>query len=231
MASEVGHREILASYDPYVIPAIVLAAGKSTRMGRLKANLPVGPVGNGTFLTRLVRTLGDAGIDDVVIVVGHEKDAVLGSFAESGLSARFVENIDHGSGQLSSLLAGLRVVDRPGVSATLVTLVDVPFVSPATVRAVIDRYHQIHAPIVRPTRNGRYGHPMLVDRALFDELRHANPVEGAKPVVRAHATRAGEVEVDDEGAFDDIDTPEEYERALSVYGRDARVISKDNGGD
>ena len=227
VASEVGHGEILASYDPCVIPAIVLAAGKSTRMGRLKANLPVGPLGplgNDTFLTHLVRTLRAAGIDDVVIVVGHEKDAVLASFAQSGLSARFVDNIDYDSGQLSSLLAGLRVVDRPGVVATLVTLVDVPFVSAATVRAVIDRYHQMHAPIVRPTRHGRHGHPMLVDRVLFDRLRHANPGEGAKPVVRAHSTPAGEVEVDDEGAFDDIDTPEEYERALSVFGRDAREI-------
>src|SRR6266576_1653630 len=158
-----------------VIPAIVLAAGKSTRMGRLKANLPVGPGGpvrNETFLMHVVRTLRDAGIDDVVIVVGHEKDAVLGSFAESGLSARFVENADYESGQLSSLLAGLRVVDRPGVVATLVTLVDVPFVSAATVRAVIDRYHQTHAPVVRPVRNGRYGHPMLVDRQRVDQLLH-----------------------------------------------------------
>src|SRR5437773_1129515 len=125
---------------------------KSTRMGRLKANLPVGPVGpvkNDTFLTHLVRTLRDAGLDDVVIVVGYEKDAVLGSFAASGLPARFVENPDYESGQLSSLLAGLRVVDRPGVVAALVTLVDVPFVSAATVRAVIDRYHQTHAPVVR----------------------------------------------------------------------------------
>ena len=232
VASDVGHGGILASYDPCVIPAIVLAAGKSTRMGRVKANLPLGPVGrvkDDTFLTHVVRTLHDAGIDDVVIVVGHEKDAVLGSFAASGLSARFVENTDYESGQLSSLLAGLRVVDRPGVVAALVTLVDVPFVSAATVRAVIDRYHETHAAVVRPVRNCRYGHPMLVDRALFDQLRHADPGEGAKPVVRAHSTPNGEVEVDDEGAFDDIDTPEEYERALSVFGRAARVVGKNDG--
>jgi molybdenum cofactor cytidylyltransferase len=129
-----------------------------------------------------------------------------------------VENADYESGQLSSLLAGLRVVDRPGVVAALVTLVDVPFVSAATVRAVLERYHQTHAPIVRPTLNGRHGHPMLVDRGLFDKLRHSDPDEGAKPVVRAYVTPAGEVEVDDEGAFADIDTPEEYERALSVFG-------------
>ena len=203
-----------------VIPAIVLAAGKSSRMGRLKANLPVSASpGNDvdTFLTHIVRTLLDAGIDDVVIVLGHEMDAVLRSFAESGLPARFVENADYASGQLSSLVAGLRVVDRPGVVATLVTLVDIPFVSVATVRAVVERYQRTHAPIVRPTRGGRHGHPMLVDRALFDDLRHADPNEGAKRVVRAHATAEGDVEVDDEGAFADIDTPEDYSRALSIF--------------
>jgi molybdenum cofactor cytidylyltransferase len=242
VAIAVGHGGILASYDSSVIPAIVLAAGKSSRMGRPKPNLPVGtttrrdagnpgkvatPGNNDTFLTHIVRTLRDAGMDDVVIVLGHEMDAVLGRFAQSGLSARFVENADYESGQLSSLLAGLRVVDRPGVVATLVTLVDVPFISAATVRAVIERYHQTHAPIVRPTRNGRHGHPLLVDRELFDRLRHADPAEGAKPVVRAYATPAGEVEVDDEGAFGDIDTPEQYESALNVFERDARVVSTD----
>lgn len=230
---DVGHKGILASYDPYVIPAIVLAAGKSSRMGRLKANLPVSaanPENNvDTFLTHIVRTLLDAGIDDVVIVLGHEMDAVLQTFAESGLPARFVENADYASGQLSSLLAGLRVVDRPGVVATLVTLVDIPFVSAATVRAVVERYQRTHAPIVRPTRGGRHGHPLLVDRALFDELRHADPSAGAKPVVRAHATADGDVEVDDEGAFADIDTPEDYTRALSVFGRAARAVVKKDG--
>jgi molybdenum cofactor cytidylyltransferase len=160
-------------------------------------------------------------------VVGHERETVLGSFARSGLPARIVENADYESGQFSSLLAGLRVVDRPGVVATLITLVDVPFVSAATVRAVIDRYYQTHASVVRPTRKGRHGHPLLVDRALFDRLRHADPAEGIKPVVRAHGTPDGDVEVDDEGAFGDIDTPDEYERALSVFERAAREDRRD----
>ena len=224
-----------------MIPAIVLAAGKSSRMGRLKANLPVSqarpedpespgnPGSNDTFLTLVVRTLLDAGIDDVVIVLGHEMDAVLRNFAESGLPARFVENADYATGQLSSLVAGLRVVDRPGVVAALVTLVDIPFVSAATVRAVIERYQRTRAPIVRPTRGGRHGHPMLVDRALFDELRHADQAAGAKAVVRAHTTADGDVEVDDEGAFADIDTPEEYTRALSVFEGAVRGALKKKG--
>jgi molybdenum cofactor cytidylyltransferase len=197
-----------------MIPGVVLAAGRSTRMGRLKPNLPAGPGRGATFLTHIVGTLLDAGIDDVVIVVGYEKEAVIGSFVDCGLPARFVENADYDSGQLSSVLAGMRVVDRPGVAAMLVALVDVPFASAQTVRAVVDRYFQTRAPIVRPVHGGRHGHPIVIDRSLFDLLRHADPAEGAKPVVRAHVTPAGEVEVDDEGAFLDIDTPEEYERAV-----------------
>jgi molybdenum cofactor cytidylyltransferase len=195
---------------------MILAAGKSTRMGRPKANLPLDPrvhaEGGETFLTRIVRTFLEAGIDDVVVVVGHEAEAVAASFADSGLPARFVENADYEAGQLSSLVAGLRVVDRPGVVAVLVTLVDVPLLSAATVRAVVDRYRQSHVPVVRPTRGEQHGHPLLLDRSLFDALRRADPSVGAKAVVRAHATREGDIEIEDAGAFTDVDTPADYER-------------------
>jgi molybdenum cofactor cytidylyltransferase len=196
-----------------MIPALVLAAGRSSRMGRAKAALPLDR--DDTFLTRIVRTFLEAGVDDVVVVVGHEAEEIVSRFSERGLPARFVLNPDYDRGQLSSLVAGLGVIDRPGVVATLVTLVDVPLVSAATVRAVIDGYHRTHAPIVRPTSGTRHGHPLLIDRSLFDALRAADPVEGAKPVVRAHASPAGDLAIADEGAFLDIDTPEEYAKAVS----------------
>src|SRR5512135_3500218 len=63
-------------YDPLVIPAIVLAAGKSSRMGRPKATLPID--GGDTFLTRIVRTFTAASVEDVVVVVGHDADAIVG---------------------------------------------------------------------------------------------------------------------------------------------------------
>jgi molybdenum cofactor cytidylyltransferase len=197
-----------------VIPAIVLAAGRSSRMGRAKATLPAGD--GHTFLTRIVQTFLDAGVDDVIVVVGHDAEAIASRFSESGLPARFVVNRDYDKGQLSSLLAGLDVLDRPGVSAVLVTLVDVPLVSAATVRAVVDAYRRTGAPIVRPTSGDQHGHPLLIDRALFAALRGADPSAGAKPLVRAHASAAGDIAIDDEGAFTDIDTEEDYRRAISV---------------
>jgi molybdenum cofactor cytidylyltransferase len=191
-----------------MVPGIVLAAGKSTRMGRTKALLPLG--GADTFLTRIVRSFREAGVEDVVVVLGHDAAAIALALADRNIAARIVVNADYERGQFSSLLAGLQVVDRPGVAGMLITLVDVPLVSPETVRAVVARHRATAAPIVRPVSGTRHGHPVLIDRRLFDALRQADPDLGAKPVIRAHASAMGDVEVTDEGAFLDVDTPEEY---------------------
>jgi molybdenum cofactor cytidylyltransferase len=193
-----------------VIPAVVLAAGKSTRMGRPKATLAL--EGGDTFLSRIVRSFREAKVDDVVVVLGHEAEAIARSLADQGQMARLVINQRYESGQLSSLLAGLAAIDRPGVTGMLLTLVDVPLVSPATIGAILERYRATKAPVVRPVQGGRHGHPVLIDRALFGALRAADPIAGAKAIVRAHISASGEVEIADEGAFLDIDTPEEYAR-------------------
>jgi molybdenum cofactor cytidylyltransferase len=194
-----------------MIPAVVLAAGKSTRMGgRTKALLPVGE--HDTFLSRVIRTFHEAGVPEVVVVAGHEAGRLASALAEGGLDARLVVNEAFESGQFSSVLAGLRAVERAGVEAVLLTLVDVPLVSAATVQAVIQRYHETHAPIVRPVRGALHGHPVLIDRRLFAALRDADPDQGAKPIVRAYVSAAGDVEVDDAGAFADVDTVDEYQR-------------------
>jgi len=193
-----------------VIPAIVLAAGKSTRMGRPKATLPLD--GGDTFLSRIVRTFAAAAVEDVVVVVGHEAAGVIASFANVDVTARFVENPDYEQGQSSSLIAGLRVIDRPGVEAALLTLVDVPLVGAATVRAVVDCYRRTRAPIVRPVRGDEHGHPVLIDRSLFDAIRHADPAVGAKPIIRTNVSAAGDVAVDDPGAFADFETPGDYNK-------------------
>jgi len=130
------------------------------------------------------------------------------------VTARFVENPEYESGQFSSFVKGINVVDRPGVSAALVTLVDVPLVTAATVRTVVERYRECQAPIVRPTRGTEHGHPVLIDRSLFGELRRADPSTGAKQVVRAHASAAGDIPIDDDGAFLDIDTDADYQRLV-----------------
>jgi CTP:molybdopterin cytidylyltransferase MocA len=184
-------------------------------MGRLKALLPIGDAD--TFLSRIVRTFQDAGVEDVVVVVGHEADEVRGSLESRGLHPRIVLNPAFETGQFSSVLAGLNAIDRPGVTAMLLSLVDVPFVSAGTVRVVLERYRQKHAPIVRPVRGELHGHPVLIERSLFTALRAADPSSGAKTVVRAHVSPAGDVPIEDEGAFCDVDTPDDYARALKQF--------------
>ena len=194
-----------------VLPAIVLAGGKSSRMGRPKALLPIGPTRE-TFLERVMRTLKDAGVEDVVVVVGADAAAIRQQAQPALSGVRIVDNPDWAQGQLTSLLAGLRSIDTAHASGVLMTLVDVPLVTAATVRSLIAVQRERNAPIVRPVSNGRHGHPVIFGRALFDELQRADPASGAKPVVRAHAAEMIEVPVDDEGAFTDIDTREDYER-------------------
>jgi molybdenum cofactor cytidylyltransferase len=191
---------------------VVLAAGLSSRMGRSKPLLPL--PGGDTFVTAIVRSFLAAGVDDVVVVLGHEAEAVAAALVASGAPARFVVNDAYVTGQLSSVLRGLNAVDRPGVRAMLLTLVDAPLVAPATIRAVLDRYRATHAPIVRPVRGDEHGHPVLIDRSLFPLIRGADPAAGIKPIVRAHVSAAGDVAVEDRGAFLDIDTPESYQKLL-----------------
>jgi molybdenum cofactor cytidylyltransferase len=198
-----------------MIPGIVLAGGKSSRMGRPKALLPIGSSGD-TFFDRVTRTLLDGGIHDVVVVVGADSEAIRAG-APSRAGVRIVDNPDYEQGQLTSLIAGLRAIDASRVTAALVTLIDVPLVSAETVRVLIAAQREHGAPVVRPVSTGRHGHPVIFGRALFRELERADPAHGAKAVVRAYAADMIEVPIDDEGAFTDIDTREDYEKYIGPW--------------
>jgi molybdenum cofactor cytidylyltransferase len=199
-----------------MIPALVLAAGKSSRMGRTKALLSVGSSGE-TFLHRIIRVLREGGADAVVVVIGGDAAAVRASLPRDDAQISAVENPRYEEGQLSSLLIGLAAVEQrhENVEAVMMTLVDLPLISAATVRAVRDAFlANPGAPLVRPRRGGRHGHPVIFNRSIFGELRRADPSTGAKPVVHAHAAEEVNVDVDDEGAFIDIDTPQDYDRSI-----------------
>jgi molybdenum cofactor cytidylyltransferase len=196
-----------------MISAIVLAAGASSRMGQAKAALPLGQTGE-TVVARVVRTLIEGGVPNVVVVAGAHIDAVRHAMPVHEPRARVVEHAGWQQGQLSSLLAGLNAIDDPLLEAAVVTLVDVPMVSPLTVAAVISEWRRTRAPIVRPASGDRHGHPVIFDRSVFADLRSANPNVGAKAVFAIHQKRIVNVEVNDPGAFEDIDTPGDYERLI-----------------
>lgn len=200
-----------------MIYAIVLAAGASSRMGQPKAGLPFGQTGE-TVLSRIVSTILIGGAPQVVVVGGAHIDAVRRAMPSHEPRARVVEHAGWQQGQLSSLLAGLAAIDdQLLLEAVLVTPVDVPLVSASTVAAVIAAWRRTRAPIVRPVDGDRHGHPVIFDRSIFEDLRSADPAVGAKAVFAAHRDRVLNVEVNDAGAFEDIDTPEDYRRLIGGF--------------
>ena len=192
-----------------MIPAIVLAAGASTRMGRPKALLPAG---ERTFIRRILETLRASGIAEAVVVVRPGDAAIEAEIGAAGYG-RAVLNPTPELGQLSSLIAGLDAVDRPSVDAVLVTLVDVPLIDPGTVRVLCERAATSRAPIVRAVHRGRHGHPVIFKREVFDPLRRADAAIGAKAVVRAFPVE--DVDIDDPGIAEDVDTPDDYRRLIT----------------
>ncbi len=97
----------------------------------------------------------------------------------------------------------------------MVIPVDAPLVAPETVSELIAVFTATGATIVRARYRGRNGHPVIFSRAVFDDLRRADPTVGAKAVLRAHANSIVNVDVDDPGVPGDIDTPEDYERLVA----------------
>lgn len=185
-------------------------------MARPKALLMCGADGP-TFVHRLAQAFCGGGLPEA-LVVGRPDDRDLRTEVEAmGVPARFVENADADAGQLSSLLAGLQAADRPGVRGVLVAPVDSPLIAAETVRAVLAAFDASRAPIVRARYHGRNGHPVLFSRAVFHELRHADPAVGARAVVRAHADRLLNVDVEDPGVVHDVDTPDDYR---TLFGRE-----------
>ena len=193
-----------------MIPAIVLAAGASTRMGRPKALLAT--TGNRTFVRAILDSLRDGGLADIVVVTRPGDTALDAEIAAAGFG-RPVINPRAEDGQLTSLIAGLNAVDTPEVHAVLVTLVDVPLVTPSTIRTLCARAMVSPAPVVRASYRGRHGHPVIFQRAVFDALRTADPAVGAKAVVRAVPVE--DVDVDDPGVGEDVDTPADYSRLIA----------------
>ena len=197
-----------------MIVPIVLAGGHSTRMGSPKALL-LDQEGR-CFIARIARTFAKAGFDQLAIVTGASHNLIVQALESDAppINIHFARNWQPEEGQLSSMLVGMDAVITPTVEAILLTLVDIPFITVETIQAIIEAYHKNNSPIVRPAIGSRHGHPVLFDRSLFHALRKADPERGAKTVIRKYEKDILNVEISDEGALTDIDTPINYVEAM-----------------
>jgi molybdenum cofactor cytidylyltransferase len=187
------------------VAAIVLAAGSSTRMGRNKLLLEVE---GETLVRRVVRAACSAGLDRVVVVLGHEEALVRAQLG--GLGCEAVVNPDHARGAGTSVHAGVRHVAATA-SAVVIVLADMPRVTAAMIAALADRYRTTRAPVVFSRYGDIQAPPTLYDRALFGELLAIDDDRGGKQVVVRHQAKA-EAVVWPDGALQDIDSPADYER-------------------
>src|SRR5262245_4610642 len=204
-----GHRTT-SLYDAAMVPGVILAGGASSRMGSPKALLADDR--GQPFVVRLVRAMAEAGLSDLVVVTGYEHDSIVAALAAQVMPrVRVVRNEDPARGQLSSLWTAMDEVCGPETEAFAVMLVDVPLVTPETIRTVVDAWKRSRAPIVRPAVGPRRGHPVAFERAVFDGLCPVPLDVGARAVVRAHERDILDVPVADTGCLKDIDTRDDYE--------------------
>lgn len=190
---------------------VVIAAGKSTRMGGFPK--PLLHADGDRFVERVLATLADAGVDDRVVVLGHEHEAVR-ERARFG-DARILVNDEYERGMLSSVQVGVRAAgDAEGL---FLWPVDFPFAPARAVRRLGEAFDG-DADVVQPTVDGERGHPVLFAASTFEALLSAPEDEGARAVVYDEETDVAEVPVDDERVLVDVDTPSEYWRAVRRYG-------------
>ena len=166
-------------------------------------------IGGQTFIEKIVGALGQAGLEHIIVVLGHDAEAMRQKIAH--LPVTILVNPDYRKGQLSSLRVAIRhLLANDRCSGLLVHLVDHPYIDAALVNLLIERFEDSGKLIAVPRFHGKRGHPVIFARSLFDELLNAPEDQGAKAVVNAHRDETLEIETEDEGITLDIDTPELY---------------------
>lgn len=193
--------------DELPIVGVVLAAGTSSRFGttnKLLADLDGKPL-----VRHAARTLLDARLEQVVVVLGHEATAVRDALAR--FDVRFADNPDYESGQSTSVRTGVQVTIETDAAAAIFLPGDMPFVDSATVERLLDAYRDGLGDALAPAYAGQRGNPVLFDRRYFDALSRVEGDVGGRSVL-LESDDALLFNVDDPGVTTDIDTPSDLSR-------------------
>ena len=194
-----------------MICAVVLAAGRSERMGTQKLLLPLGgkPV-----ITRVVDALLESSVEQILVVVG--RDGKLVQEAVRDREVQFVPNPDSSSDMLGSVRCGLRALPA-GCEAVLVAMGDQPGISSELVNQLICSFGDDKSKIVVPAWEGHRGHPVLFSTRLCDEVLRRHDGSGLRGLLEAHPEKVFELAVSDRAALGDMDTPADYQRQKESF--------------
>jgi molybdenum cofactor cytidylyltransferase len=195
--------------------AILPAAGSSRRMGRPKLLLPVH---GGPMVAAVVNALLGGGAEEVVLVASADDVDLQGWARRAGIACAV--NPDPSRGMLGSIregiasLGGAAELARQG-TILLVSPADLPNLQAETVVELVRRMLEAGAPLALPVFRGQRGHPLAIAPALIPEIDTLDPEVGLKQLRDRHVMALLEVEVQDAGVVQDIDTPEDYAAAES----------------
>jgi molybdenum cofactor cytidylyltransferase len=188
-----------------MISAIILAAGRSTRMGQPKMLLPWGHT---TVLGQVIECVQRAEIQDILVITGSMQDEV--EKVASAYNVQTTQNVSFESKEmLSSIQCGLRE-QKAEVQSTLICLGDQPQVEERNVRRVCEAFFKSKSHLVVPSYHMRRGHPWLVARPLWGELLNMQSPRSPRDFLNAHAKEIEYVVVDTSSVIEDIDAPEDY---------------------
>jgi molybdenum cofactor cytidylyltransferase len=188
------------------VAAILLAAGRSERMGAAKQLLPFGEK---TVVETCIDYLREAGIRDIVVVLGHHAEKTRNQLRSTSVS--FAVNPDPASEMNVSISCGVSALSLKA-KATIIALVDQPAI-PAEVVVTLCSEWSRGARLVVPTWKDRGGHPVLVDLSFREQLLSLDPGRGLKKLFDEHRTEVLRVAVDSPYVARDMDTWDDY-RAL-----------------
>lgn len=199
------------------LAGVVLAAGRSARMGSPKALLDFLGV---PFIVRILEALEALEVKTRAVVLGPDAPRILPVIAAH--NCMIVENPAPETGPIASLRGALRALQPLLPTAVLVWPVDLPHVRVSTVERVIEAYRRDPGQVVVPTFAERRGHPVIWGSGLFAELLEntAATREGARAVLHDHEAQVVSVPVDDPAVIDQVNTPEDYERLVREWNRD-----------
>lgn len=196
-----------------MIAALVPAAGRSQRMGRPKLVLPIG---GRSVIARLVASFRDGGADRVVVVAPPraEPGAIALAVEANGAGAIVLHCPSPTSEMRATVEIGINDLARrqPWPSTLLLAPGDSPGITPELVARVVRAARDDPARIIVPRFNERRGHPIAIPWELARSIPELPPDVGVNGLLRAHADRVAILDVDETGAIDDLDTPEDYRR-------------------
>ncbi len=188
------------------VSCIILAAGKSTRMGQQKLLLPY----DGKPMIRsIVEKSLNSNSDQTIVVIGSHKEELTKELAEYAVN--LVENILFEEGMLSSVKAGFATI-HPETGAVIVLLGDQPMVSEEVINHLISVFQKTAKGLIIPTFNGKRGHPVLISSKYRQSIQMLNPEIGLRDLFLKNSQDILEIEVQTDDVLKDIDTPEDYQR-------------------